>query len=300
MQIYIENIAKDELRSGFIVSSSMKRVWNAQLNILHEFDRICKKHGLTYYFYAGSLLGAARHSGYIPWDNDLDLCMLRPDYAKLTAIIQDEMGEDFYFENYHNQKNKIYHSQFFLKGTLASFPGFPLEYLNSLYIDIFPLDFSAWNNPSLSPDEQIIATKSNNLALYCYGRKAEIDASVFMPAEIDYLNRLDLIELMQLYENYLLGHFTIGTDLALHAWQAGAKPEKKSTFTFRRHFFDQMTYLPFETLQVPVVKDYDAMLQCHFGDWHTPVKGSSYHEGAVMSADIDCRELESYIRGKQG
>ena len=55
------------------------------LNILQAVDATCKEHGLNYYLWAGSMIGAIRHKGFIPWDDDLDIAMPRPDYDKLIA-----------------------------------------------------------------------------------------------------------------------------------------------------------------------------------------------------------------------
>ena len=60
-----------------------------QMSILDEIDRICKENNLKYSLAYGTLLGAVRHKGYIPWDDDIDICMLREDYEKLISILKD-------------------------------------------------------------------------------------------------------------------------------------------------------------------------------------------------------------------
>ena len=77
-----ENFFKEEVRSGFTVPELMKRCWGAQLKVLEEFDRICEKYGLKWFAFVGTLLGAVRHKGFIPWDDDVDIAMLREDYEK--------------------------------------------------------------------------------------------------------------------------------------------------------------------------------------------------------------------------
>ena len=71
-----------EVRDGYYVQPMMKRIWAVQLDMLKEIDRICRRHHVNYYGWFGTLLGAVRHHGFIPWDDDLDLAMLREDYER--------------------------------------------------------------------------------------------------------------------------------------------------------------------------------------------------------------------------
>ena len=73
----------DEVQEGFYVPGIMKRAWAAQLELLSEIDRICKKWNILYFITFGTLLGAVRHEGFIPWDDDIDIIMFRKDYEKL-------------------------------------------------------------------------------------------------------------------------------------------------------------------------------------------------------------------------
>lgn len=72
----------------------------AILNILQYFDKYCKKYGLTYYLAGGTLLGAVRHKGFIPWDDDIDVCMPRPDYERLLIIFKDNANEKYSLSSY--------------------------------------------------------------------------------------------------------------------------------------------------------------------------------------------------------
>ena len=64
---------RGEEREGYYVQPMMKRIWAVQLDLLREIDMVCKRHGIKYYGWFGTLLGAVRHQGFIPWDDDLDL-----------------------------------------------------------------------------------------------------------------------------------------------------------------------------------------------------------------------------------
>ncbi|MBQ7920633.1 MAG: LicD family protein [Lachnospiraceae bacterium] len=86
-----ESFFKGEERDGFYIESEMKRAWAAELEVLMEIDRICKKHSIRYFADSGTLLGAVRHNGFIPWDDDLDIAMLRSDYMKFIRVAQAEL-----------------------------------------------------------------------------------------------------------------------------------------------------------------------------------------------------------------
>ena len=75
-----------EDRDGYVVSSEMKRVWAVELDLLNEFSKVCAKHGLKWFVHAGTLLGAVRHHGFIPWDDDIDVLLPREDYEHLCEL----------------------------------------------------------------------------------------------------------------------------------------------------------------------------------------------------------------------
>ena len=88
---------QEETVCEFFVDSTRKKIWAIELDILIEFDRICKKHGLKYFLMCGTLLGAIRHKGFIPWDDDIDVAMPRDDFNKLNTL-QDEFKHPFFLQ----------------------------------------------------------------------------------------------------------------------------------------------------------------------------------------------------------
>ena len=72
----------DEVRDGFYIPGIMKRAWGAELMILSKVDRICKKYDINYYAFGGTLIGAVRDKQFIPWDDDIDICMKREDFQR--------------------------------------------------------------------------------------------------------------------------------------------------------------------------------------------------------------------------
>ena len=135
---------EDEEREGFFVSSMMKRYWAAQLKVLAEIDKVCKKHSIRWFADCGTLLGAVRHGGYIPWDDDLDICMLRHDWLRFFEIAKDELPENYCVLNLKLEKDYD-----MLLGRVVNAHAIDLgpehmkEYFGCPYtvgVDIFPLD----------------------------------------------------------------------------------------------------------------------------------------------------------------
>ena len=85
----------DEVRDGFYVPEMMKRFWAAQLMVLYEIVKICDRHSIPWYADMGTLLGAVRHKGYVPWDDDIDISMKREDWEEFFKYAQDELPEGF-------------------------------------------------------------------------------------------------------------------------------------------------------------------------------------------------------------
>ena len=80
----------------FHIERKMKCAWAASLKVLKEVERVCKRNGILYFVDWGSLLGAVRHQGYIPWDDDIDIAMKRDDYNRFLEIAKDELPKDYY------------------------------------------------------------------------------------------------------------------------------------------------------------------------------------------------------------
>ena len=113
------------------------------LSIFDEFSRVCKTNGLSFFMGGGSCLGSVRHKGFIPWDDDLDLIMPRPDYEKLITLLEDGVLGDNYEFVYPNieKDSPCLWLQIYRKDTrLITIDGVREKYPNGCYIDVFPIE----------------------------------------------------------------------------------------------------------------------------------------------------------------
>ena len=121
----------------------LRKVQLIQLEMAKEVKRVCDENGIRYFLYRGTFLGAVRHHGFIPWDDDMDIGMLRPDYEKFCRIAPEKLGKAYCFQNWHTDQNYALpfgkvrkRNTVFLEAKCARLPE------NGIYIDIYPLDYA--------------------------------------------------------------------------------------------------------------------------------------------------------------
>lgn len=89
----------------YVADESLRKLQLFELDILKDIDRVCRENHIRYCLYAGTCLGAVRHKGFIPWDDDIDIAMLIPDYKKFLAIAQDALGADYFVQTHSTDPN---------------------------------------------------------------------------------------------------------------------------------------------------------------------------------------------------
>ena len=121
-------------------NDSLRRLQLTELDILQEFIRVCEKHGFRYYMLGGTLLGAIRHKGFIPWDDDVDVCMPREDYEKFIRLSAKEFNKGYSFMMYQKGNSKYPWARMISKKMkiINHMANIPRE--EYVWIDIIPLD----------------------------------------------------------------------------------------------------------------------------------------------------------------
>lgn len=284
----IKDLYKDELRSNFLVTADRKKVWQAELNILRELDRICRKHGIRYFADYGTLLGAVRHQGFVPWDDDIDVVMLRPEYERFKQVAATEIREPLFFQNTYTDGFVIGFSKIRDSRTSAvEFPDYDGMH-QGIFVDIFPLDDV--------PDGSVRQSNIFQIELEIWRtimdeRNLQYDLANGSVTRLsgDLLRRLlemSRQERFAEFERFCNGHFGTSEVIDVVSYTLCG-----SGVQLPRDYYADVVYLPFEGIELPAPKLYHEVLSRRYGDYGKPVRGGSMHEGIILSADIPYREL---------
>ncbi|MBY3790484.1 LicD family protein [Photobacterium carnosum] len=131
-------------------NNNLRNAQYLMLDILIEIDRICKKNNIPYWLDAGTLLGAVRHKGFIPWDDDIDICMLRADYFRFLDVCKYDLNSEYFCQTSDTDIEypkrtipcKIRKSKSYISEAEDVFYGTDkLDFHKGLYVDVFPMDY---------------------------------------------------------------------------------------------------------------------------------------------------------------
>lgn len=139
-----ELFLREEVREGYLVTGKYKHIWAIEIDILREIIRICEKYSLSYFVYGGTLLGAVRHQGYIPWDDDMDVAMLREDYEIFLEKAETELDKARFTLQKSETAGVIYEGFSRLRdnhSTAIIRKNRNKDCNHGIFVDIFPLDF---------------------------------------------------------------------------------------------------------------------------------------------------------------
>ena len=272
----------DEVKDGFYIPGIMKRAWGAGLTILSEIDRICNQYDIPYYADGGTLLGAVRNGQFIPWDDDIDIMMLRKDYNKFKETLKDELAKELSLYTLETQDN---HYSFFAtisthdvdvhSGLLRKYQEYP--FIAS--VDIFVID-----ELSKKPEEEQRRKRVLMGFLAILNRlKKNPEKNEIFQEELKKLENLisvhfdrDLPLEKQLYkeiERELIQYNGKDSErLACIPWYI-----LHEDCSYPKTAFEKRKRVPFYTASLPVPEDYDAVLRAEYGDYHRRVRAGGAH-----------------------
>ena len=274
---------QDEIREGFYIPGMIKRSWAMQLEVLQKIDEICEKHGIRWFADSGTLIGAVRHRGFIPWDDDLDICMLRDDYIKFNEVIKRELPTGYMILNmdtdaeYDNFLTRIIASDAvnIANEYLMSHHGFP--YIAG--VDVFPLDYlyseeereearrkaanTIWNLTQSVKDkkerrsEDEIRKFVSEIAGYSLDASLPVEAGLSRVLEKIFSEcrgeTSDKVTVMPFYV-------------------------KDKNYAFSLKWYERTILLPFENGYIKVPAAYGEILKVKYGKWYVTRKHCGTHE----------------------
>lgn len=281
---YDETFVQEEIRSDFTVTEKRKKIWYIELELLKKFDEVCNKHNLTYFAEYGTLLGAIRHHGFIPWDDDIDIVMFRDDYAKFQKIAPDEFQEPYFYQNSYNDYqiwafSKIRDS----RTTAIEFPDFPIEFNQDIFIDIHPLD----DAPDGSSASQKLLEMKREIWLTITApetilNKLQQGTTFLLATDILYdLLTLPIRERFRQFEEFNLSNFGRSKNVDFIT-RSICTPERKNQ---KREWFSDAIYIPFEYTKIPVPICYDEVLKSHYRNYNICRKSPNAHNNIFMDPD---------------
>lgn len=286
MEQYVRSLDAETL-CGYYVSAKAKRIWNVELGSLVKVQDICRRHGLTYYAVAGTLLGAIRHGGFIPWDDDIDIGMPRTDYERFCEVAANEIEYPLFLQTY---KTERYYSFGWAKLRNSLTTGFTStdaenDMNKGLFIDIFPVDDE--------PQDDALRMKENRWNVHTHGlndvlarkwpRQPGTKGVVW-----NFLNRFIRPFVSEAGKERLVERRT--AEVSKHngestEWCGLRSFSMPDQFRWKRADCSETVNVPFEGIEIAVPIGYEAVLDEAYGNWREFVRGGSQHEGSVMDPD---------------
>lgn len=241
----------------------LRKVQLRQLEVLKEVDRICKKNNIQYFLVGGTLLGAVRHGGFIPWDDDLDIGMERKEYDKFIEICSSQLDKKYFLQTQETDDNywlpfakiKINNTIFEEKCTQQ------VEMHKGIYIDIFPYD----NIANLNMKNIGLISNIINLLTTSMGYRNKV-------VYIDKISTKIVIKLIN-----ILNKKTI---IRIQTWIMKKDNHKQSKYitnfgsnygykkqTVKKEIYFPLKYIRFEDNEYPIPNNYEILLSRIYGDY---------------------------------
>ncbi len=247
-------------------NETLREVQLTQLGIAKVIIAICEKHNIKVFLDSGSLIGAIRHKGFIPWDDDLDLGMLRADYEKFCLIADKELGDKYHWQTWDSDSS--YAMPF---GKVRKVGTHYVESRadtlkeNGIWVDILPYDYA----PDMEEDRIIFRKRLMDLysciLMKCGYKPWIVHDRIIWRRRIHFLY-YQIMSLFKTREKWIAAynqHVASPNGRAFVYEQTGKK-------FYPIEWFDEITYVPFEDAMMPVISKYHDWLTRAYGDYMTP------------------------------
>ena len=263
------------------------------LGFLLEVDRICKKHNIKYFLGGGSLLGAVRHKGFIPWDDDADVMMLRKDYDRFLSVLPNELPNYLFAQTQKNEKDSHFpFTKLRINNTLLSteftsrFPNIH----NGIFLDVLAQDYTS-NNAFLRKIH-MKATASSRWLVLDKWRGTSVNAnSRFSSLCANILRKIFPLGFLQKVQNKLI---SLHKNMKNPKYLFDSMGRNVSRGAFPAEWLDEAIWVDFENAKMPIPKEYDKYLKYLYGDYMEMIPVSERHVSHDIK-QIDLGEYAGYV-----
>lgn len=237
----------------------------AQVKIALEIKRICEKNDIQYFLDAGSMLGAVRHGGFIPWDDDIDIGMTASEYQRFLEVAPRELGEEFFIDNYLvNKECGLVYTKVRLKNTVyIENKGNALAQHNEIFVDVFPYFYISDNLVIRKINAFILAFLSQSILSKSGYKVWKGDKWYkrikFIPSDI--VGKIVSKEYLFLIINKIYSAYDNTDNMCVHAGSA------YNYWFFPKEMFDDYVEIGFEGYTFNIPSKYDLYLSTAYGNY---------------------------------
>lgn len=252
---------REEVLCDYTVTIEKKKLWALQIDLYLEFARVCESLGLRYFAMFGTALGAIRHNGFIPWDDDIDVVMPREDYEKLCNLYSKEFSEPYFLQTPYTDPG-FYFTFAKLRNSNTAQILMPFKncmFNQGVFMDIFPMDYC---DPAVA----------NNLYDEVY--KHIMKCVSYMKKGYEHLMTQKQLENYYKYQtNNPLGEYQKIRELCMACNKKdymGIPSQtiyKPSQLIWPTSCFDGVEYHKFENIEVALPKGWKQILTICYGDY---------------------------------